>query len=66
MIKRMMLIAMLLALAVMLCGSRGVSPRPNPSPNTTAVSGGPSGDAYLLEDGSSYYLMEDGSYYLME
>ena len=30
------------------------------------LGGGPSGDAYLLEDGSGYYLNEDGSYYLKE
>ena len=28
--------------------------------------GGPSGDAYLQEDGASYYLLESGDYLLKE
>jgi hypothetical protein len=37
-----------------------------PMNNDEEELGGPSGDAYLLEDGSGYYLMEDGNYYLKE
>lgn len=64
MIKRMMLIAMLLALVVMLCGSRGVSPKPYPRSGTSA-SAGTSGDAILLETGD-YLLLESGDYVLTE
>jgi len=39
---------------------------PQYNKTTGSGGGGPSGDAYLLEDGSGYYLMEDGSYYLKE
>jgi hypothetical protein len=31
-----------------------------------APGGGPSGDARLLEDGTSYRLLEDGSFRLLE